>query len=194
MTPTERRRQYKQNIITVMGGKCSCCGYDKCNRALQLHHINPNDKAFEISSKTYFAWDKLETELKKCVLVCANCHAEIEDGIRNNPTESSFNQSIFNEFSIQIDQKKNGNICIDCGKKIDYRASRCIECSAKIRQITQRPNRDELKFLIRTLSFTAIGKQYNVSDNAVRKWCDSYNLPRKIKDIKSYSDEEWEKI
>jgi hypothetical protein len=32
---------------------------------------------------------------------------------------------------------------------------------------------------------------YGVTDNAVRKWCDKYDLPRKAKDIKAYSDEEW---
>lgn len=54
--------------------------------------------------------------------------------------------------------------------------------------------REELKNLIRTTPFTRIGEQYNVSDNAVRKWCDKYNLPRKVSEIKQYSDEEWEKI
>jgi hypothetical protein len=51
-----------------------------------------------------------------------------------------------------------------------------------------------LKKLIRTKPFTQIGKQFNVSDNAIRKWCDNYNLPRKVNEIKSYSDEEWELI
>lgn len=55
-------------------------------------------------------------------------------------------------------------------------------------------SREELKKLIRTTPFTTIGKQYGVTDNAVRKWCDKYNLPRKVKEIKSYSDEEWELI
>lgn len=44
------------------------------------------------------------------------------------------------------------------------------------------------------MPFTTIGKKYNVSDNAVRKWCDKYNLPRKASEIKKYSDEEWELI
>lgn len=48
--------------------------------------------------------------------------------------------------------------------------------------------------LIKTQSFTSIGKQFNVSDNAVRKWCDKYNLPRTKAEIKNYSDEEWNLI
>ena len=54
--------------------------------------------------------------------------------------------------------------------------------------------REELKNLIRTMPFTKIGEKFNVSDNAIRKWCDKYNLPRKSSDIKKYSDEEWLKV
>ena len=54
--------------------------------------------------------------------------------------------------------------------------------------------REELKNLIRTTPFTTIGIKYGVSDNAVRKWCDKYNLPRTLSDIKQISDEDWELI
>ena len=54
--------------------------------------------------------------------------------------------------------------------------------------------RDELKKLIRSKSFCAIGKQFNVSDNAIRKWCKNYNLPTKKSEIKQYSDKEWEEV
>ena len=58
----------------------------------------------------------------------------------------------------------------------------------------ERPTREELKVLIRNVPFLQIGQKYQVSDNAVRKWCDYYNLPRKKSDIRKYTDEEWEKI
>ena len=48
--------------------------------------------------------------------------------------------------------------------------------------------------MIRNTPFTQIAKKYNVTDNAIRKWCDSYNLPRRVKEIKNYSEEEWEGI
>lgn len=48
--------------------------------------------------------------------------------------------------------------------------------------------------MIRTMPFTMIAKEYNVSDNAIRKWCDSYNLPRRKADINNFTDEEWENI
>ena len=45
--------------------------------------------------------------------------------------------------------------------------------------------------MIRTIPFTVIGKNFGVTDNAIRKWCIDYNLPSKKKDILSFSDEEW---
>jgi Zn finger protein HypA/HybF involved in hydrogenase expression len=56
------------------------------------------------------------------------------------------------------------------------------------------PTREVLKKKIRTMSFLQIGKEYDVSDNAIRKWCDTYGLPRHASEIKSISDEDWEKI
>lgn len=55
----------------------------------------------------------------------------------------------------------------------------------------ERCSRDELKKLIRTTSFIKIGEKFGVTDNAIRKWCDYYNLPRRVKDIKAISDEDW---
>lgn len=84
--------------------------------------------------------------------------------------------------------------CIDCGCQITSKGKRCVACNNKNSQIVERPSREVLKDLIRTTPFTKIGKQYNVTDNAIRKWCDSYNLPRRARDIKKYSDKEWESI
>lgn len=55
-------------------------------------------------------------------------------------------------------------------------------------------SRDELKDKIRNIPFIQIGKEYGVSDNAVRKWCDRYGLPRHSSVIQKYSDDEWKLI
>lgn len=88
--------------------------------------------------------------------------------------------------------------CCDCGKEISTYAKRCKCCEKKKREadFQQRHSisREELKDLIRQKPFTEIGKMYGVSDNAIRKWCDKFNLPRKRREIKTYSNEEWDKI
>lgn len=65
------------------------------------------------------------------------------------------------------------------------------ECSHIAQQRAKRPDRDQLKRLIRTTPFLQIGKQFNVTDNTIRKWCKRLNLPYRTQDIKKYSDQEW---
>jgi transposase-like protein len=78
----DRRRQVKEILIAEAGGECVVCGYDSCAAALHFHHVDPSTKSFAISSKGVTR--SLETarrEARKCVLVCSNCHAEVEHGL-----------------------------------------------------------------------------------------------------------------
>lgn len=77
---TEHRRRLKRNLVARLGGKCIVCGYNRCVRSLQFHHLNPSEKEFTISEWKKLGKRDLEKEIKKCVLVCANCHGEIESG------------------------------------------------------------------------------------------------------------------
>ena len=69
----------KHKLVVYKGGKCERCGYDKCEAALQFHHIDPTEKDFSISHINLgkeFNLEKLYQEVDKCILLCANCHAE----------------------------------------------------------------------------------------------------------------------
>lgn len=81
------RRRWKSRIIIAMGGRCGCCGYDKSEEALQLHHVDPGKKevSFSFMRAQPRAAESLIPELLKCVLVCSNCHFEIHAGITPNP-------------------------------------------------------------------------------------------------------------
>jgi predicted HNH restriction endonuclease len=84
----KRRRKIKLMSIEYKGNKCQICGYDKCPVALDLHHIN-GKKSFGIADKGYTrSWEKVKRELDKCILVCANCHRELEAGISQLPKET----------------------------------------------------------------------------------------------------------
>lgn len=61
------------------------CGYDRCIVSLQFHHVDPEQKSFPMSTASGKALDTYRKEARKCVLVCANCHWEIESGLVNSP-------------------------------------------------------------------------------------------------------------
>lgn len=102
----------------------------------------------------------------------------------------------FNEQTKNIKNVKyySNCYCERCNKKISHGAKMCNECFAISERKVERPFRDELKRLIRIKSFVQIGKMFGVSDNAVRKWCKSYKLPHKKKEINEISDEDWNLI
>jgi len=80
----KRRKKIKEKAIEYLGGKCSKCGYSKCSRALEFHHINPEEKDFGLSQKGLTrAWERTRKELDKCILLCSNCHAELHEQIEN---------------------------------------------------------------------------------------------------------------
>jgi len=75
----KRRDKIKTMAVEYKGGACCKCGYNKCIAALEFHHLNPEEKDFGIGLKGYTrSWEKVKVELDKCILVCANCHREIE--------------------------------------------------------------------------------------------------------------------
>jgi len=85
----KRRRKVKLLSVQYKGGKCQICGYDKYVGALDLHHIDESQKSFGIGDKGYTrSWERTKQELDKCILVCANCHREIEAGITQLPKET----------------------------------------------------------------------------------------------------------
>ncbi|MDX6701988.1 MAG: hypothetical protein QOF26_2214 [Baekduia sp.] len=79
---SERRRRVKRTLVQDAGGRCVVCGYDRCVRALEFHHIDPGEKRFALAHRGLsLALATLRAEAAKCVLLCSNCHAEVEDGL-----------------------------------------------------------------------------------------------------------------
>lgn len=88
MREAVKRRRKKLRIMAreYKGGKCMICGYDKCPRALSFHHLDPKKKLFGISEQGLTrSWTKIKQEIDKCILLCANCHMEVHEGITQLP-------------------------------------------------------------------------------------------------------------
>lgn len=81
------RKRTKLKMISSMGGRCQACGYKACVEALEFHHIDPSQKeiAFGKMRANPVGIAKVFEELKKCILLCANCHREVHSGIRELP-------------------------------------------------------------------------------------------------------------
>lgn len=82
----KNRYRLKEKYRQSLGGKCLICGYNKCQNALQFHHLDPKTKKFTVSdafSRKSYPREQIDEEVKKCILVCANCHFEIHSGITN---------------------------------------------------------------------------------------------------------------
>ncbi len=81
-----RRRKMKEILVAEAGGRCMICGYHRFAGALEFHHLDPMAKRMPLSARGIaYALRTLRAEAKKCVLLCANCHAEIENGVAALP-------------------------------------------------------------------------------------------------------------
>lgn len=163
---TLRRWYIKGNYTPYI---CAICGQEPIwqgkELTLILDHINGINN---------------DDRLENLRWVCPNCNQQLDT--------TGFKQMRVK----RIIEKKF--YCCECGKEItsNSKSGLCRDCVNKLHRVCDRPSREKLKTLIRSTSFTKIATQFGVSDNAIRKWCDGYNLPRKATDIKKYSDEEWE--
>ncbi len=83
---SERRRKMKLILVAEAGGRCKICGYSRCVSALHFHHVDPSSKRFHLSMQgATRALATARAEMAKCVLLCANCHAEVEAGLLSVP-------------------------------------------------------------------------------------------------------------
>lgn len=160
------RKWYKKGQYSKY--KCSICGQEPFwngqELSLTLDHING---------------DNHNNKLENLRWVCPNCDRQLDTFGSKNRTH--------------LPKKKF--YCVDCGKEISNRSTRCEICARKElskQTIEKQIDRNTLKEKIRNQSFESIAREYNkTSGNAIKKWCDYYNLPRLKSEIKKYSDEEW---
>lgn len=85
---SKRRRVVKRKLVEEAGGACAICGYSRWVGALQFHHLDPRRKVFQIGHRGHTrSLERCRAEARKCVLLCANCHAEVEGGFATLPVD-----------------------------------------------------------------------------------------------------------
>jgi len=119
-----------------------------------------------------------DNRIENLRILCPNCNAAL-------PTHAGNNHK----------KKRVKKTCVDCGVGVSKSAKRCISCSNKnkgynppkkkadpnwrerpnpSRRVVNRPHHKQLLKEIEDLGYSATGRKYGVSDNAVRKWVKSY--------------------
>lgn len=212
----DKRRRNKIELVKYKGGKCEICGYDKCIDALEFHHLNPSEKEFTISGKSY-ALSHLIEEVNKCMLVCANCHHEIhskerelkrgenEKEVEKNKTEfinsvSSAEAHTRLKNSMDIDKNEveslinEGKNIIEIAEKLNLSPSSIrrfisinnIEYASANNKLANKTFDDFIVIFKLTKSLEGVGKDWGSTGKAVSKWLERNGYPCHKKELLVY--------
>jgi hypothetical protein len=69
-----KQRSIKAQAVEYKGGKCEDCGLEGHPAIFDFHHISPENKSFTIAYRSCISFERIKSELDKCVLLCSNCH------------------------------------------------------------------------------------------------------------------------
>lgn len=58
----------------MLGGKCQNCGGVFPHFCYDFHHVDPAKKEIGMTDLQDKRWERVLAEVKKCRLLCANCH------------------------------------------------------------------------------------------------------------------------
>lgn len=170
--------------------KCERCGrteWEGESIPLQLHHINGN---------------RIDNRLENLQLLCPNCHT-LTDNYCGKKLKKEFNKCLICGKEIS----RHSKLCKDCFQKLfkkkkieEVYENNMIKIDKKIlnemvssfKKDSKCPTKDDLLSSFKELgSFRAVGKKYGVSDKAVVKWCEKYDLPTKALEMRHFLREQY---
>ncbi|MCK9435376.1 MAG: HNH endonuclease [Candidatus Cloacimonetes bacterium] len=193
----------KLRAIALKGGRCENCGSKVHPAAFEFHHTNPETKGDGIGNLLNGRWSEVEKELKKCELLCSNCHAERHairfnkfaiDAITSSKAANGkvlyldwLGEKVANEMKEKMDRLNETEFaikevkCENCGNSFIKKSNRnrkyCSQkCSRIAKRKVERPPVSQILEDLKVMSFVKVGKKYGVSDNSIRKWIKSVAL------------------
>lgn len=163
------RQATKQRLVEAFGGRCGICGYDKeCIRAYDFHHIDPGEKDFSLSKGNTVGWEKIVVEMRKCCMLCSNCHREVHDGYTALPLSVRRFDESYAKYK-EVKDEVTFNLCA-CGKnkRSDHQfcSPRCFGHS--IRKVDWDAI-DLIGLVKATSNFAEVGRMLGVSSTVVRR-------------------------
>lgn len=166
--PAQYRRGLARKVraIEEKGGKCEKCGYSANYAALEFHHTNESEKEFPLDMRHFSnrTWERLCKEMRKCSLLCANCHREHHyPNLKKKEADELIN-SICKPSKSPVD-----NLCDSCGAVVSYKAASCRPCSLKKREKIDWPKTEVLIEMVKKSGLASVARHLGVSDSAIRK-------------------------
>ena len=139
---TYNRKSLKKRIIKekLLPNNCLICGLNKWNG---------KDLSLILD---HINGDSKDNRLQNLRLVCPNCNSQLETHCGKH-------------------NRKNKYYCEDCGSEIAKGSKKCMKCVGQENRIVKdRPSKEILIEEVCVMGFSAVGRKYGVSDNAIRKW------------------------
>lgn len=165
------RIRVKTALVESFGNKCQLCGKEYPQSVFEFHHLNPAEKSFALGcGSTTRAKAAYADEAKKCVMLCANCHRMVEhEDIDSSNLKCNFNEEIYYQTLEELAQKHTK------------------ELKKQQKEIRFKPDKEQLLKDLTELNgnFTAVGRKYGYTANAVVKWCKKFEMPYHSSDYKN---------
>ncbi len=166
------RHRTKERSVEAFGGRCCVCSYNNCINALEFHHLDPMEKDFSYGEATanIRAWKHLVQEIRKCVLVCSNCHKEIHAGVAKIPATVQRFDERYVEYERIVSKKKEYDQCPLCGNEKPIRFKTCSrKCSQTKQGHVDWSKHDVIKLVKKYKTFEEVGRRLNITGAAVRR-------------------------
>lgn len=165
------RQNTKARMIESLGGKCCICGYNTCDDALECHHLDPTEKEFTFSDirGNIKGWETLVRELRKCVLLCSNCHKEVHSSRSSTevPNDAPRFNEAFADYKV-LQRKELMDTCPICeGEKPKHQKTCSYSCAARLSGKTDWSKIDVIALVEECGSFEEAGRRLGLSGAAV---------------------------
>ena len=167
------RQNTKRRAIEAFGGKCCICDYDKCDEALEFHHLDPAKKEFTFGQMrgNIKGWETIVKELRKCVMLCSCCHREVhsvqlDTEVPNNAPR--FDETFADYKTLQ--RKELMDECPVCGNEKPKHQKTCSRsCAGQTNRRVDWDNIDVVNLVNEYKNYELIGDLLGVTGAAVSR-------------------------